>query len=317
MGRVLVTGASGFIGNQLCNELLSKQLPYLAAVRTVPSVHQFTHNVIATGHLDASTDWRDALVGIDTIIHLAARAHVMHETVLDPWAEYHAVNVEATLNLAMQAVQAGVKRFIFLSTIKVNGEETHQRAFTPFDVPAPLDFYGQSKLDAELALQTLSKKTGIELVIIRSPLVYGPRVGANFYKLMQLTKSGLPLPFRGVKNRRSMVALDNLVDLLITCIMHPAAAHQIFLVSDDDDLSLPRLVKLIAKAMDKSVWLLPIPVTFIQVLAGMVGKSASVNRLFGSLQLDISHTKQRLHWQPIIGVEQGIKKTVQHYLNHQ
>lgn len=317
MGKVLITGASGFIGKQMCNELISKQFPFTAAVRTVSSIDQLTQNIIATGDMNGSTQWQEALAGIDTVVHLAARAHVMYETVQDPWAEYHAVNVEATLNLAKQAIQAGAKRFIFLSTIKVNGEETHQKSFSPFDVPAPLDFYGKSKLAAELALQALAKESMLELVIIRSPLVYGPHVGANFYKLMQLTQLGLPLPFKGVYNQRSMVALDNLVDLLITCITHPAAAHQTFLVSDDDDLSLSRLVGLIAKAMDKRVWLLPAPIKFIQILAAMVGKSASVNRLFGSLQLDISHTKQTLHWQPIIGVEQGIKKTVQHFLTHQ
>lgn len=315
MGKILVTGASGFIGRHLCGALQTHDFSFRPIVRTPSSIIKNSES-IALGDINAVTNWHEALIGIDTIIHLAARVHVMNETTSDPWAEFRATNVDATVNLAKQAIQAGIKRFIFVSTIKVNGEETHHQPFTPFDIPAPLDFYGQSKLEAEIALQKLAQESGLELVIIRSPLVYGPHVRANFYKLMQITKMGLPLPFRGVDNRRSMVAIDNLVDLLITCIDHPAAANQIFLVSDGDDLSLSRLIQLIAKAMNQGIWLLPAPIKLIQMLAALTGKSAAINRLFGSLQVDISHTKKTLNWQPLISVEQGIQKTVQHFLTH-
>ena len=313
MGKVLVTGAAGFIGRRVCEVLHAQKISVQPIIRTQSAVN-FPQAPILIGNITAATDWHAALVGVDTIIHLAARVHVMQDTAIDPLAEFRTTNVDATLNLAKQAIQAGVRRFIFVSTVKVNGEETPQRPYTVFDQPAPLDPYGKSKLEAELALQALANESGLELVIIRSPLVYGPHVRANFFKLMQITQMGLPLPFGGVNNRRSLVALDNLVDLLITCIYHPQAVNQIFLISDDDDVSLSKLLQLIAQAMNKKIWLLPAPIKLLQLIGILTGKSAVINRLFGSLQVDINHTKQTLNWQPLISVDQGIQQTVQHFL---
>lgn len=311
MNKVLVTGATGFVGRNLCQELLLRKIDFIAMIRSESSKSKLDGNV--QSHAVVSYHANE-LKQVDTIIHLAARAHVVHATALDPLAEFRAVNVEATLGLARAAVKAGVKRFIFVSSIKVNGEESSTAPFTAFDPPNPRDFYGQSKLEAELALQQLAQETGLELVIIRPPLIYGPHVLANFYKLMQIVKMYFPLPFSHVNNRRSLVALDNLNDLIITCVTHPAAVQQTFLVSDDDDVSLTRLLQLIAKAMQKKIWLFPVPIRLIQIAATWMGKSAAINRLFGSLQVDINHTKQTLNWQPIISVEQGIQKTVQHFL---
>jgi nucleoside-diphosphate-sugar epimerase len=311
--RVLVTGANGFVGTQLCKELDSHGISYKAAVRrTSSNLNQ--GNCIAVGNIDGQTSWAAALTDVQVVIHLAARVHVMNESAGDPFAEFRAVNVGASLNLARQAVEAGVRRFIFMSSVKVNGEETFDLPFTSFDVPAPLDFYGQSKLEAELALRALAAETGLELVIIRPPLVYGPNVRANFRKLMQFVQLGVPLPLGGVNNRRSMVALDNLVDLVITCVSHPAAANQVFLVSDDDDVSLPRLLQLIAFAMRRKIWLLPAPMKVLRVFARLLGKSAVVERLLGSLQVDITHTKQTLSWKPVVDVEASIKKTVANFV---
>jgi nucleoside-diphosphate-sugar epimerase len=314
MNKVLVTGATGFVGRHLCQELLKRDINFIAVVRGESPKSRLDDNLHP---YVVRIDQPNVFDQVHTIIHLAARAHVMHETALDPLAEFRAVNVDTTLNLAKDAIQAGVKRFIFVSSIKVNGEETFQTPFRAFDTPNPSDFYGQSKLEAEIALKTLANETGLELVIIRPPLVYGPHVMANFYRLMQVTKMGLPLPFSNVRNCRSLVSLDNLVDLLITCITHPSAINQTFLVSDDDDVSLPRLLRTIAKAMNKSLWLYPIPIKIFQILAVLLGKSAAINRLFGSLQVDIQHTKQTLNWQPIMSVEQGIQNTVQHFLKSQ
>jgi nucleoside-diphosphate-sugar epimerase len=314
MNKVLVTGATGFVGRSLCQELLLREMDFIAMIRNESSKSKLDCNVQRHAIESNQTNVLDQ---VHTIIHLAARAHVMHETALDPLAEFRAVNVDATLKLAKDAVKAGVRRFIFVSSIKVNGEETFQTPFTAFDTPNPSDFYGQSKLEAELALKIFAQETGLELVIIRPPLVYGSQVMANFYRLMQITKLGFPLPFANVNNRRSLVSLGNLVDLLITCVTHPAAAHQTFLVSDDDDVSLTRLLQTIAKAMNKNLWLFPVPIKLFQIMAAWIGKSAAINRLFGSLQVDIRHTKQTLNWQPIMSVEQGIQSTVQNFLKSQ
>jgi len=220
------------------------------------------------------------------------------------------------MNLARQAVELGVKRFVFVSSVKVNGEVTKDQSFTPHDIPMPIDPYGQSKLEAELALKELSHKTGLELVIIRPPLVYGPNVRANFLRLMRLVKSGMPLPFGAVHNRRSMVALDNLTDLLIVCSRHPEAAGQTFMVSDDNDVSVSELIRMIASAMGKRSLLIPLPSSILTGAASILGKSEVANRLIGSLQVDISHTKATLGWKPIISMPDALHKTVEHFTSH-
>lgn len=309
MHKILVTGANGFVGSALCNTLSERNIPFTASVRkkTMPSQFQI-------GDLTGTTHWADALSGCDAVIHLAARVHVMKDKLSDPLVAYRAVNVDGTMNLARQAVELGIKRFVFVSSVKVNGETTKDQPFTSHDVPAPVDPYGQSKLEAEITLQELSRKTGMELVIVRPPLVYGPGVGANFLKLMQLVKLGFPLPLGNINNRRSMVALDNLIDLLILCAHHPEATGQIFMVSDDNDLSTTILIALIACAMDRHLMLLPMPGRLIEVCARVLGKSAISGRLLGSLQVDIHHAKEILSWQPVVSTDAAIQKTVSHFL---
>lgn len=311
MSKILVTGANGFVGSSLCETLHRRGVDFVPAVRNADLNGQ-----ISVGDLGPDTDWTVALEGCDVVIHLAARVHVMNDSANDPLAAFRAVNVDATLNLARQALAKGIKRFVFISSIKVNGEETTTHPFTAFDEPAPIDPYGQSKLEAEIALQELGNATGLEVVIVRPPLVYGPGVRANFRRLMQLVKTGLPLPLGAIHNRRSMVAVDNLVDLLILCASHPAAAGQIFLVSDDRDVGISELLRMLAAAMDKRSLLLPLPAGLLASAAAVFGNSAVANRLLGSLQVDINHTKSTLQWQPPVSMEFALKKTVADYRAH-
>jgi nucleoside-diphosphate-sugar epimerase len=309
MQKILITGASGFVGKEVCNTLQRRGTPFSAAVRNNAKGNQFQ-----VGDLTNATRWTDALSGCDVVMHLAARVHAMKDNVNDPLDAYRAVNVDATINLARQAVENGIKRFIFVSSVKVNGEMTADKPFSAHDRPAPIDPYGQSKLEAECALQTLSRETGLEVVIVRPPLVYGPGVRANFLKLMQMVKLGLPLPFGNIQNRRSMVALDNLIDFLILCADHPDAAGRVFMVSDDNDLSLQDLILLLARFMGKSSIMVPVPVGLMMSCARMFGNAENANRLFGSLQVDITDTKECLGWRPVESVETAMKKTVSHFL---
>ncbi len=306
MTKILVTGATGFVGRTLCAELGKRGIDYAAVVRPGQAM---AHGRAVDG-IRPDTDWQQALQGIAVVVHLAARVHVMQDTETDPLAAFRTVNVDATLNLARQAAAAGVKRLVFVSSVKVNGEETHGTPYTAQDIPAPQDPYGRSKHEAEQGLHAIAAQTGLEIVIVRPPLVYGAGVRANFLRLMQVVRLGLPLPFGAVHNARSMVALDNLVDLLILCCSHSRAAGQTFLVSDGDDVSLTRLLRLIGQAMDKRVWLLPIPAGLMQGTATLLGKSAVASRLLGSLQVDIQHTRQTLGWQPIRTVDEAIHQTV-------
>jgi len=311
MSKILVTGANGFVGSSLCENLHLRGLDFAPAVRKASLKGQ-----VSVGDLSPDTDWAEALIGCDAVIHLAARVHVMNDSANDPLAAFRAVNLDATLNLARQALSAGVKRFVFVSSIKVNGEETDSVPFTAFDQAAPVDPYGQSKLEAETALKALAQTTDLELVIVRPPLVYGPGVRANFRRLMQLVKMGVPLPLGAIHNRRSMVAVDNLVDLLILCSRHPAASGQIFMVSDDHDVGISELLRMLAAAMGKRSVLLPFPSSLIAGTAAVFGKSAVASRLLGSLQVDINHTKATLRWQPPVSMELSLKKTVADYLAH-
>ncbi|GGI54442.1 hypothetical protein GCM10011430_16160 [Oxalicibacterium solurbis] len=233
----------------------------------------------------------------------------------DPLAVFRTVNVDATKDLARQAARHGVHRFVFVSSIKVNGEMTQYASFKASDVPAPLDAYGQSKLEAELALQQISRETGLEVVIVRPPLVYGPGVGANFLRLMQLVQKGIPLPLGAIHNLRSLVALDNLVDLLIVCAENLAAAGRTFLVSDDHDVSTPELVRMLATAMGRRARLVPVPVGCLAAGAALLGKSAAADRLLGSLQVDIRETRSVLGWEPVVSTEEAIGATVAHFLS--
>ncbi|WP_095112933.1 SDR family oxidoreductase [Pseudomonas sp. Irchel 3H7] len=313
---LLVTGASGFVGSALLQHLArSKSHSLIAALRIeCPDLPGAVRRFKIT-ELSATTDWSPVLGDVDAVVHAAARVHVMDETATDPLTEFRRVNVDATLNLARQAAAAGVKRFIFISSIKVNGEGTEPGcAYTADDIPAPADPYGISKLEAELGLKQLVATTAMELVIIRPVLVYGPGVKANFLSMIRWLQRGVPLPFGAIDNRRSLVSLDNLVDLIETCLEHPCAAHQTFLVSDGEDVSTTRLLRMIAAALNKPVWLLPIPVEFMKVMAGLMGKGAVAQRVFGSLQVDIEKNKRLLGWGPPVSLGQGLSKTVKPFL---
>ena len=309
---ILVTGASGFVGRALCAELRRRGVAALGAVR-----NDAASGEVAIGALGPGNDWNAALAGREAVIHLAARVHVMDEHDTDPLLAYREVNVDATINLARQAARAGVKRFVFVSSVKVNGEATAGTPFCAADVPQPRDPYGQSKLEAELALRALEKETGLEVVIVRPPLVYGPGVKANFLNLMKLVRRGLPLPLASVRNRRSMVALDNLVDLLIVCARDGRAAGGTFMVSDGNDVGIAELIGMLAAAMDRPARLIPVPAGVLGGVARLLGKAAMADRLLGSLQVDITETRARLGWEPVVAPRTAINDTVRHFLASQ
>lgn len=301
--KILVTGYSGFVGGHLLNHLGDAFELNLLGRKASNSGKVYKSDI------DATSDYGDALNGVEVVIHSAARVHVMNDDVAEPLEAFRAVNTAGTLNLARQAADAGVKRFIFVSTIKVNGEQTSSRsAFSSTDEPKPEDPYGVSKAEAESQLRSLSAQTGMEVVIIRPPLVYGEGVKANFASLMKCIGKGFPLPFRSInKNKRSLVSVYNLVDLIKICISHPAAANQVFLVSDDHDVSTAEMIALMAKVQGKANCSLPVPTAFFQLAGKLLGKSDVIDRLIGSLQVDIEHTKKTLNWTPPHSIEEGFK----------
>lgn len=308
---VLVTGATGFVGSGVVSRLAAEDVETLACVRRDIDPMQEGVRDILVAELTANTDWRQVLAGVKSVVHLAARVHVMHDTAADPVTAFRAVNVDGTVNLARQAAAAGVKRFVFISSVKANGESTQPgRAFTETDAPNPQDAYGQSKHEAEQGLRQLSADTGMEVVIIRPPLVYGPGVKANFAALMRVVQRGWPLPLGAVHNQRSLVALDNLVDFIITCITHPQAANQTFLVSDGQDLSTTELVRGMAQAAGVPARLLPVPVWALQAGASLLGKGDAVQRLCGNLQIDTSKARHLLDWVPPVSVEEGLRRAM-------
>lgn len=313
----LVTGGSGFLGQALINRLV--QLPdctVVAPLRTQPAALSTGVRSLPLSGLNATNDWKAALTDVDVVIHAAARVHVMNEVALDPLSAFREVNVEATLNLARQAAACGVKRFIFISSIKVNGEGTPPGiAYRADDKPAPIDPYGISKLEAEQGLKALAANTGMEVVIIRPVLVYGPGVKANFLSMMRWLYRGVPLPFGSVHNRRSLVALDNLVDLIVTCCHHPAAANQVFLASDDEDVSTTQLLSKLAAALGKPARLLPVPSGLMSGVAALLGQRALADRILGSLQVDISKNRKLLGWIPPVTLDQALAQTAQHFLD--
>ena len=280
----------------------------LTATARVPSLVEIA-SAVEISEINGQTDWSIAIQNQDVVIHTAARAHIMKDSVSNPLAEYRKVNVDGTLNLARQAAAAGVKRFIFISSIKVNGEQTAPgQSFQPEDEAKPTDSYGISKWEAEQGLRRIASETGIEVVIIRPPLVYGPGVKGNFANLIKLVQKGGPLPLGAIHNRRSMIALDNLVDLIITCIDHPNAVNQVFLASDGQDLSTTELLQGLGQAMGKSARLLPISSGFLTLAASALGKKTIADRLLGSLQVDISNTQGVLNWNPPISVDEGLRR---------
>ena len=308
--RLLITGATGFVGKAVCEQAMQHGLSVKGALRIHGGVPSCVEPFIV-GEINAATDWGSALRDVSVIVHLAARVHVMHDTATDPLAAFRAVNVDGALNLARQAAAAGVKRFVFISSVKVNGESTQfERAFTEADAPNPQDAYGQSKHEAEQGLRQLSAATGMEVVIIRPPLVYGPAVKANFAALMRAVQRGWPLPLGAVRNQRSLVALDNLVDFIFTCITNPQAANHTFMVSDGQDLSTTELVRGMAQAAGVTARLLPVPVWALQAGAKLLGKGDAVQRLCGNLQVDISKARSLLGWVPPVSVEEGLRRAM-------
>lgn len=312
---ILLTGASGFVGRAVFKAARDREIDIRPVLRSLDSLHRFSEAkssgaVVAMLHAD--TDWGDILKGVDAVVHCAARVHQMSDNSFDPLLEFRKVNVAGTLNLANQAAQAGVRRFVFISSIKVNGEETqYGSAYAAKDIPAPSDAYGLSKCEAESGLMQLAGDVGMEVTIIRAPLIYGPRVKGNFLTMLRCLQRGVPLPLGWVtENRRSLVALDNLVDLLVTCIDHPAAANETFLVSDGEDLSTADLLCRLGNAMGKRARLLPVPPALLQAAAKLLGKGDMAQRLLGNLQVDISHTCQTLGWNPPIGVDEGLRRAV-------
>lgn len=317
--RVLVTGTSGFVGRALCSTLLAQGYTVRAAVRSVNSIPSYDGmDVVAVGDVGAQTDWSVAFAGVNCVIHCAARAHVMHETEADAMLAYRAVNVAGTQRLAEQAAELGVRRLVFLSSIKVNGEQAALGApFLFSDAPAPEDPYGVSKWKAEQALWAVFAQTGLEVVVVRTSLVYGPGVKGNLLRLLGWVGRGVPLPLGAVHNQRSLMGLSNLVDLLLRCVEHPAAAGQTFLASDGDDLSTPQLIRLMAKGMNRPARLISVPVKLLQAGGSLLGKRGEINRLVGSLQVDSGHTQAQLGWTPRVSVENGVRDMTQWYMGLQ
>lgn len=311
--KILVTGANGFVGSKLVNKFVTEERQIVGAFRELPIFYNENcgFEYVLVGNIDPNTDWKHALCGVQTVIHVAARVHVMNETEKDPITAFRHVNVAGTLNLARQAAVAGVHRFIFLSSIKVNGESTDiGQPFTADDEPAPLDPYGISKMEAEQGLRKLSFQTGMEVTIIRPSLVYGPGVKANFASMIRWLRQGVPLPLGSItKNRRSFVYVENLIDLISICVDHPNAANHTFLISDDEDVSTTTLLRRMARALRcpaRLVWISP---TLIKLSAKLIGKPKIADRLCGSLQVDISKTKELLGWKPKFTLEEGLLRT--------
>lgn len=310
---VLVTGAGGFIGRELCRVLLQVGLRVRGVTRQSGTLPAGAEQV-QVGEIGPETQWREALAGVTSIIHLAARVHVMRETSADPTTEFRRVNSAGTGNLARQAVEAGVRRLVYVSTIKVNGERTTRLPFSATDAPAPQDPYAVSKWEAEQTLQRISEASGLETVIVRPPLVYGPCVGGNFLRLMKLIQAGIPLPLGAVQNRRSLVYLGNLADALALCVQHPLAVGKTFLISDGEDLSTPELIRHLAREMGRPARLLPLPSALLRLGASIAGKGGEIARLLDTLQVDSTPIRHDLGWEPPYATGQGLAETARGFM---
>ena len=315
MHKVLLTGASGFVGKGVLRRLIANGNEVTTTSRRVWNDAPSFSSHCTVDSIHGNTDWSIAVRGQKTVVHCAARVHVMNDSAKNPLEEFRAVNFHGTLNLARQAVEAGARRFIFISSIGVNGAETFDLPFNSDDAVAPHSYYSLSKYEAEVGLLQLAEKMGLEIVIIRPPLIYGMNAPGNFGSLMRWIRRGLPLPLGAIHNQRSFVALDNLVDLIATCINHPNAANQIFLASDGEDLSTTLLLRRMGQALGKPARLIPVPSGLLRLGAALVGRSTVAQSLCGSLQVDISKTRQLLGWTPPLSVDEGLKIAAKGYLN--
>lgn len=305
---ILVTGANGFVGRALCQRLRDDGRDVIAGVRRKPTNAHPCGRVLGDLSTAAEAELVAALHDVDVIVHLAGRAHITNETAADSLAAFRRVNVDATRRLAQAAVATGVRRLVFVSSIKVNGERTQRRPFRADDIPAPIDAYGWSKLEAEQCLRELAATSELEVVIVRPPLIYGPGAKGNLARLADWIRRGVPLPLGAVDNRRSLVGLHNLCDLLIACTAHPAATGRTFLVSDGDDVSTPQLIQRMAAAMGQPARLVPIPVPLLAIGARLARRQAEFERLCGSLQIDMAATRSALQWNPPVSLDDGLRR---------
>jgi nucleoside-diphosphate-sugar epimerase len=325
MKKILVTGASGFIGKSLCKELNRLNRSVRGTFRHHKSFIRNTKvECMLIDDMSLKTSWKETLVGIHSIVHCAAKVHIMHETKKDKLESYQKINIDSTKILAEQAAEAGIKRLVFLSTVKVLGEETDNRnieilssnqkkkyIFTHEDTPNPKDAYSRSKLEAEKILWEISRKSDLEITVVRLPLVYGKGVKGNLKNLIKLLQTNIPLPLAAIQNQRSMIGIDNLISLLICCIDHPNAAGKTFLVSDCENLSTPELINNLACSMGYKVRLFKFPIFLLKIIFSILGRKKEINRLVGSLRIDSSYTQKVLNWRPPISVAEGIKRMVQ------
>ena len=313
--NLLVTGANGFIGSKLCEKVLNIGWHVRGTVR--PSTYRNNLpsdiDVVPIEEIGPLTDWSKVMSGVDTVVHLAARVHVINDIAADVSDAYGSVNVAGTERLARMAAASGIRRFIYLSTVKVNGEG-RSSPYTEKDNPKPIDPYGISKWESEKRLHEIINHTELEVVILRPPMVYGPGVKANFLRLLNVVERGIPLPLANVNNHKSLIYLENLLDAIVTCINHPRAAGQTFLVSDDRDLSTPELIRLMAKAMGRKVRLFSFPPDMLKIMGKITGRSAEIDRLLGSLCVDSSKIRRMLGWKPPYNIEEGIRETAKWYL---
>lgn len=310
--KLLVTGANGFVGRALCKHYSTRSADQVMAAVRKPddSLDRIAQKVV--GNIDSQTSWREALEGVDAVVHLAGRAHVMHDTHLDPLSAYREINTEGTINLARQAASMGVKRFVYLSSIKVCGEgqlRVNEAAYTEDQPAKPIDPYAVSKHEAELGLFEIAQHTNLKVTILRPPLVYGPGVRANFLRLMQTVDRRWPLPLGGIVNRRDLIYLGNLVDAIAVCASHPAAANRTFLLADGESLSTPELIRRLGSALGRPARLFSVPESWLRFAGALTGKSMAVQRLLGSLMLDSSTIREALGWQPPYSNEEGLAAT--------
>lgn len=310
--KILVTGANGFVGRALCAVLAKQGFNVIAVMRKQKSIAGC--RTIVVGEVNANTVWKDALKDVDVVVHLAARVHVMSENTQDPLSEFRDLNVAGTLHLANEAAKAGVKRFIYLSSIGVNGAVSAV-PFTHLSAHNPHNAYAQSKHEAELCLSEACKTNAMQFIVIRPPLVYGKNAPGNFKELLRIIKLGLPLPFGAIHNKRSLIYIENLTSFITVCITHPNAANNTFLVSDGADVSTTQLLKACAFALNKPLWLIPVPQSWLAFMFKLLGKASMADRLLGNLQIDNTHACQTLSWRPPYTLAQGLERTVNEVLD--